>query len=52
MLYKLQGNIQNLKNISRQEKIYYFRFPKNKFDYKSFGKKFQLEEDLFSEFSI
>ncbi|MEP7146067.1 MAG: hypothetical protein ABI792_03555 [bacterium] len=52
MLNKLNGNIDNLKNISRQEKIYYYKFPKNKFDYKSFGKKFHLNEDLFSEISI
>ncbi|MEO8664786.1 MAG: tetratricopeptide repeat protein [Ignavibacteria bacterium] len=52
MVSKLQANIQNLKTISRQEKIYYFKSPKNKFDFKSFGKKFHLEEDLFSELSI
>jgi len=51
MLNKLHSNIENLRNISRQEKIYYFKFPKNKFDFKSFGKKFHLDEDLFSESS-
>jgi len=52
MLSKLDSNIQGLKAISRQEKIYYTKSPKNKFDYKSFLKKFDLQENLFSNFTL
>ncbi|MEO6695973.1 MAG: hypothetical protein ABIY50_11305 [Ignavibacteria bacterium] len=52
MLSKIDSNIQVLKNISRQEKIYYTNSPKNKFDYKSFQKKFDLRENLFSDFAL
>lgn len=52
MLGKLDANIQNLKSISRQEKIYYTKSPKNKFDYKSFVKKFDVQENLFSNFTL
>jgi len=52
MFSKLDSSIQSLKAISRQEKIYYTKSPKNKFDYKSFVKKFDLQENLFSNFTL
>ena len=52
MLLKLDSSIQSLKTISRQEKIYYTKSAKNKFDYKSFVKKFDLKENLFSNFTL
>ncbi len=49
---KFENNIQNLKAISKQEKIYYPKSSKYKYDYKSFEKKFNPQENLFSEFSL
>ncbi|MEO8210473.1 MAG: hypothetical protein ABI840_07920 [bacterium] len=52
LLTKFKNNIQSLRNMSKQEKIYYSKSSKNKFDYKSFEKKFHLQENLFSNFSL
>jgi tetratricopeptide (TPR) repeat protein len=52
LLSKLSNNIRSLKTISKQEKIYYSKSPKNKFDYKSFEKVFHLQENLFSHFTL
>ncbi|MDQ3022224.1 MAG: hypothetical protein M3R36_16875 [Bacteroidota bacterium] len=52
LLAKFKNNIQSLKTISKQEKIYYSKSTKNKFDYKSFEKRFHLQENLFSNFSL
>lgn len=49
---RLENNIQSLKAISKQEKIYYPKSAKYKYDYKSFEKKFNPQENLFSEFSL
>lgn len=49
---KLESNIQNLKAISKQEKIYYTKAAKYKYDYRSFEKKYQPQGDLFTEFSL
>ncbi len=52
LLAKFKSNIHSLKTISKQEKIYYSKSPKNKFDFKSFEKKFHLQENLFSNFTL
>lgn len=52
MLSKLNSNIRNLKAMSTQGKIYYSKVQKSKFDFKSFDKKFHLQENLFSEFTL
>lgn len=52
LLSKLDNNIQILKSISGQEKIYYTKSIKNKFDFKAFEKQFNLQADLFSDFSL
>lgn len=52
LLKKLELNFQHIKSISRQEKIYYSKSGKNKFDFKSFEKKFDLQEDLFSNYTL
>lgn len=52
MYLKLKGNIENLKNISGQEKIYYLKSGKTKFDFKSFEKKFLVQGNLFTDFKI
>lgn len=52
LLSKLSQNIHHLKTISRQEKIYYPKSKKNKYDYKTFEKKFHFEENLFSGLSL
>jgi hypothetical protein len=49
---KLETNIQNLKAISKQEKIYYVTAARYKYDYKAFEKKYQPQENLFTEFSL
>lgn len=49
---KLESNIRNLKSISKQEKIYYPASARNKIDYKNFNSNFQLQENLFSEFTL
>lgn len=52
MYLKLKENIENLKSISGQEKIYYTKSHKNKYDYKLFDKNFRIQEKLFQEFEI
>lgn len=52
LLNKISSNVQSLKTISRQEKIYYPKSPKNKFDFKYFEKKYHMQENLFSDFSL
>ena len=49
---KLENNIRNLKAISKQEKIYYTKTAKYKYDYKVFEKKYQPQENMFTQFSI
>ena len=49
---KLESNIQNLKAISKQEKIYYTTTSRYKYDYRAFEKKYQPQENLFTEFSL
>ncbi len=49
---KLESNIFNLKSISKQEKIYYPAAVRNKIDFKTFNGSFQLQENLFSEFTL
>ncbi len=49
---KFENNIRNLKAISKQEKIYYTKTAKYKYDYKVFEKKYQPQENLFTEFSL
>jgi len=49
---KLESNIRNLKSISTQEKIYYPIAARNKIDFKTFNGSFQLQENLFSEFTL
>lgn len=49
---KLENNIQNLKAISKQEKIYYTTSTRYKYDYRAFEKKYQPQENLFTEFSL
>ncbi|HMS32558.1 MAG TPA: hypothetical protein PKC91_00595 [Ignavibacteria bacterium] len=52
LLSKLESNIQNLKAISKQEKIYYTTAARYKYDYRAFEKKYQPQENLFTEFSL
>ena len=52
MKQKLESNIRNLKSISKQEKIYYPTSARNKIDFKNFNSSFQLQENLFSEFTL
>lgn len=52
MYDKLASSINNLKSLSGQEKIYYPRSHKLKYDFKDFQKKFPLQENLFSESDI
>lgn len=48
---KLESNIQNLKAISGQEKIYYSKTPRIKFDFRTFEKNFHMQENLFSDYT-
>lgn len=52
MVSKLENNILNLKNISGQEKIYYTKSAKNKFEYKTFEKNFRFQENMFLTYDI
>ncbi len=52
VLSGLSNNIQNLRSISGQEKIQYTKEAKNKFDFKYFEKKFDLQETLFTEYKV
>ncbi|MBS1518794.1 MAG: hypothetical protein JSS91_11960 [Bacteroidetes bacterium] len=52
IIQKLSGNIQNLRSVSGQEKIYYPKESKIKFDFRTFEKKFDPQEKLFTEFSV
>lgn len=52
LLSKLKGNIQTLRTISKQEKIYYHKAVKSKTDFKTFEKKFHEQENLFTDFTI
>lgn len=49
---KIESNIRNLKSISKQEKIYYPSAVRNKIEFKTFNGSFQLQENLFSEFTL
>lgn len=52
LLAKLEVNINAVRNMPRQEKIYYSKAVKNKYDFKIFDKSFQLQGNLFSDFSM
>lgn len=52
LLAKFRNSIRTLKTISRQEKIYYPKSVKNKFDYKTFENNFHHQEYLFSDFTL
>ena len=52
LLAKFENNIQNIKTISGQEKIYYSKEFKSKIDFKSFEKQFHIQENLFSDISL
>ena len=52
MLAKFESNIHNLKAISRQEKIYYTKSAKNKYEYKSFEKNFHFQENMFLTYDL
>jgi len=52
MFTKFDSSIRNLKNLSGQEKIYYPRSFKSKYDFKTFDNKFLQQESLFSETDI
>ncbi|MFZ1321885.1 MAG: tetratricopeptide repeat protein [Ignavibacteria bacterium] len=49
---KLRNKIQNLRSISGQEKIHYPKDTKFKYDFSYFEKKFDPQENLFTEFTI
>lgn len=52
LINKLENNINHIKSISVQEKIYYTKSIRNKYDFRSFEKQFNLQENLFSDFSL
>lgn len=52
LMSKLGNNILNIKAVSKQEKIYYPRSGKAKYDYKSFEKSFHIQGSLFSNMSL
>ena len=52
LLDKFESNINNIKTISGQEKIYYTKELKVKIDFKSFEKQFHHQENLFLGFTL
>ncbi|MBS1553007.1 MAG: hypothetical protein JST15_13155 [Bacteroidetes bacterium] len=52
MIAKLESNIHNLKAISGQEKIYYTKSVKSRYEYKTFEKNFHFQENMFLTYNL